>query len=200
MTYRETAMTLLHLDSSILGEASASRQLTRAIVAQWKAEHPGGEVVYRDLAAQELPHLSGAAFMRRDELEAARNDAVLQEFLRADVVVVGAPLYNFSIPSQLKAWIDRIAVKGMTFRYTPSGPEGLAGGKRVIVAVARGSVYGEDAGVEFGESYLRFMFRFLGIEDLSFVRAEGLGISPQHRADALAAAHAAIQVRRVLAA
>lgn len=193
-------MTLLHLDSSIQRDASASRQLTRAVVAQWQAEHPRGEVVYRDLAAQELPHLSGAAFERRDELEVARNDAVLQEFLRADVVVLGAPLYNFSIPSQLKAWIDRIAVKGKTFRYTSSGPEGLAGGKRMIVAVSRGGVYGDAAGAEFGESYLRFMFRFLGIEDVSLVRAEGLGISPQHRAEALAAAHAAIQVRPALAA
>jgi FMN-dependent NADH-azoreductase len=193
-------MTLLHLDSSILGDASASRQLTHAIVAQWQAEHPVGEVVYRDLAAQELPHLSGAAFERRDELEVARNDAVLQEFLRADVVVLGAPLYNFSIPSQLKAWIDRIAVKGKTFRYTSSGPEGLARGKRMIVAVTRGGVYGDDAREEFGESYLRFMFRFLGVEDVTFVRAEGLAISPQHRADALAAAHAAIEVRPMLAA
>lgn len=194
-------MTLLHLDSSIQGDASASRQLTRAIVAQWQAEHPGAEVVYRDLAAQELPHLSGAVLARRDELEAARDDAVLQEFMRADVVVVGAPLYNFSVPSQLKAWIDRIAVAGRTFRYTPSGPEGLAGGRRVIVAVTRGGVYGDETGVEeFGESYLRFLFRFLGIEDLSFVRAEGLGISPQHRAAALSAAHAAIQIRPVLAA
>jgi FMN-dependent NADH-azoreductase len=193
-------MTLLHLDSSIQADASASRQLTRAIVAQWQAEHPGAEVVYRDLVAQELPHLSGAAFARTDELEAARNDAVLQEFLRADVVVLGAPLYNFSIPSQLKAWIDRIAVKGRTFRYTPSGPQGLAGGKRVIVAVTRGGVYGDDASAEFGESYLRFVLRFLGIEDVSFVRAEGLGISPQHRADALSAAHAGIRTRPVLAA
>lgn len=193
-------MTLLHLDSSIQADASASRQLTRAIVAQWRAEHPGGEVIYRDLAAQALPHLSGAALARQDELETARNEAVLQEFLRADVVVVGAPLYNFSIPSQLKAWIDRIAVAGKTFRYTPSGPQGLAGGKRVILAVTRGGVYGDDARAEFGESYLRFVFRFLGVEDVSLVRAEGLAISPQHRADALSAAHAAIQPRPVLAA
>jgi len=193
-------MKLLHLDSSIQGEASASRQLTRTIVARWQAEHPGTEVLYRDLAAQELPHLSGAALARLDELEAARNEAVLQEFLRADAVVVGAPLYNFSIPSQLKAWIDRIAVAGKTFRYTPSGPQGLAGGKRVIVAITRGGVYDTEARAEFGESYLRFVFRFLGIEHVSFVRAEGLAISPQHRANALAAAHTAIQVRPLRAA
>lgn len=193
-------MKLLHLDSSIQGDASASRLLTRAIVSRWQAEHPGTEVTYRDLAAQELPHLSGAALARRDELEAARNDAVLHEFLRADVVVLGAPLYNFSIPSQLKAWIDRIAVAGKTFRYTPSGPQGLAGGKTVIVAVTRGGIYEADARGEFGESYLRHLFRFLGVEDLSFVRAEGLAISAQHRTDALAGAHAAIEARPVLAA
>ena len=188
-------MRLLHLDSSIQADASASRQLTRALVSRWQAEHPGGEVVYRDLAAEALPHLSGAALARYDELEAARNDAVLQEFLHADVVVVGAPLYNFSIPSQLKAWIDRIAVAGKTFRYTPSGPQGLAGGKQVIVAVTRGGVYDAETRAEFGESYLRFLFRFLGVEDVRFVRAEGLGLSAQHRAEALAAAHAAIQAR-----
>lgn len=193
-------MKLLHLDSSIQGDGSASRLLTRAIVSRWQADNPSTQVIYRDLAAHELPHLSGAALARGDELEAARNDAVLQEFLDADVVVLGAPLYNFSIPSQLKAWIDRIAVAGKTFRYTPSGPQGLAGGKTVIVAVTRGGIYEADARGEFGESYLRHLFRFLGIEDLSFVRAEGLAISAQQRADALAGAHAAIETRPMLAA
>ena len=92
----------------------------------------------------------------------------------ADVIVIGAPLYNFSLPSQLKAWIDRITVNGRTFRYTAQGPQGLAGGKQVIVAIARGGVYAPGAGTEFGESYLRFLFGFLGIADVTFVRAEGL--------------------------
>jgi FMN-dependent NADH-azoreductase len=190
---------LLHIDSSIQGEASASRELTREIVARWKVARPGIEVTYRDLAATELPHLSGGAYLRTDELEAARNAALLEEFLAADVVVIGAPLYNFGIPSQLKAWIDRIVVAGKTFRYTASGPQGLAGGKRVILAVSRGGVYAPGANGEFGESYLRFVFGFIGI-DVSVIRAEGLSISPEHRASSLSAARAAVIAPEALAA
>ena len=192
-------MKLLHIDSSIQGEASASRALTGEIVARWKAARPRAQVVYRDLAAEALPHLSLAALKRADELVAARNASVLEEFLAADVVVIGAPLYNFSVPSQLKAWIDRIAVAGKTFRYTASGPEGLARGKKVIVVISRGGVYGPNAS-EFGESYLRFLFGFLGVDDVTFVRAEGLGLSAEHRQAALQAARAAIASPEALAA
>jgi FMN-dependent NADH-azoreductase len=185
-------MKLLHIDSSIQGEDSASRTLTREIVARWRAARPDVQVIYRDLAAQELPHLSQGALSGVDELEAARNAATLEEFLAADVVVIGAPMYNFSIPSQLKAWIDRITVKGRTFRYTETGPLGLAGGKDVIVAVSRGGVYAPNAPGEFGESYLKFLFGFLGIRNVAFVRAEGLGLSPQHREAGIRAALAAI--------
>ena len=122
-------MKLLHIDSSIQGEASASRALTREIVARWRAARPDTKVIYRDLAAQELPHFSFGGLTRPEALEAPANAAVLEEFLGADVVVIGAPLYNFTLPSQLKAWIDRIAVAGKTFRYTASGPQGLAGGQ-----------------------------------------------------------------------
>jgi FMN-dependent NADH-azoreductase len=193
-------MKLLHIDSSILGEGSASRALTREVVSRWRAARPGIEVTYRDLAAKELPHLTHAAFTRADELEAARNAAVLDEFMAADVIVIGAPLYNFSIPSQLKAWIDRISVAGKTFRYTASGPQGLAGGKRVIVAISRGGIYAPGHANEFGESYLSFLFGFLGITDVTFVRAEGLSISPEHREAALSAARAAIAAPEALAA
>jgi FMN-dependent NADH-azoreductase len=193
-------MKLLHIDSSIQGELSASRALTREIVARWKTARPDVQVSYRDLAAQELPHLSQKALSQVDELEAARNAATLEEFLAADIVVIGAPMYNFSIPSQLKAWIDRITVKGRTFRYTQQGPEGLASGKEVIVAVSRGGVYAPNAPGEFGESYLRFLFGFLGVENVTFVRAEGLGLSPQHREAAIGAALAAIATPAALAA
>jgi FMN-dependent NADH-azoreductase len=193
-------MRLLHIDSSIQGELSASRALTRAIVASWKAARPDVQVTYRDLAAQELAHLSQKALSRVDELEAVRDAATLEEFLAADVVVIGAPMYNFTIPSQLKAWIDRITVKGRTFRYTENGPQGLAGGKEVIVAVSRGGVYAPDAPGEFGESYLKFLFGFLGVENVTFVRAEGLGLSPQHREAAIDAALAAIATPLALAA
>jgi FMN-dependent NADH-azoreductase len=197
---REKLMKLLHIDSSIQGAGSASRELTREIVARWVAERPDTQVTYLDLAAQELPHLSQKSLVRADELEAARNAEALEQFLAADAIVIGAPVYNFTIPSQLKAWIDRITVAGKTFRYTENGPQGLAGGKQVIVAVARGGVRAPDASGEFGEPYLRFLFAFLGIDDVRFVRAEGLAISPQQRAASLSAALAAIADRSALAA
>ena len=193
-------MKLLHIDSSIQGEASASRELTREIVARWRAERPDTEVTYVDLVAQELPHLSQKSLVRADELEAARNAEALEQFLAAEAIVIGAPVYNFTIPSQLKAWIDRITVAGKTFRYTEKGPQGLAGGKQVIVAVSRGGMRAADASGEFGEPYLKFLFAFLGIEDVRFVRAEGLAISPQHRAASLSAARDAIAGSRALAA
>jgi FMN-dependent NADH-azoreductase len=196
----EKAMKVLHIDSSIQGPASATRELTQEIVARLKGEHPHAQVIYRDLAADEVRHFSPAALTRSDELEAARNTAVLEEFLGADVLVIGAPLYNFGIPSQLKAWIDRIVIAGRTFRYTERGPEGLAGGKQVIVAVARGGVYEAGSPAEFGESYLKFVLGFIGIRDVSFVRAEGLARSAQHREAALTAARAAIPVPAALAA
>jgi FMN-dependent NADH-azoreductase len=192
-------MKLLHLDSSVLGAQSASRELTAAVVAAWRAVHPRGTVAYRDLAADPLPHLDGAALAKADPEAAAEAERVLQEFLAADVVVVGAPMYNFAIPSQLKAWIDRVAVAGRTFRYTDQGPEGLAGGKRVVVASTRGGIH---AGTprDFVEPYLRQVFGFLGITDIEFVTAEGLAYSPQLRADAMAGALASLPVEYAEAA
>jgi FMN-dependent NADH-azoreductase len=185
-------MNVLHLDSSILGDASASRELTRAIVERLRAEEPALQVTYHDLAADPLPHYSADSLTGQAPEVSARDAAALDEFLAADVIVIGAPLYNFALPTQLKAWIDRISIKGKTFRYGPQGPEGLAGGRRVIVALSRGGVYESGAGTEFGESYLRFLFAFLGITDLTFVRAEGLNVSPEHRARGLGSAHTAI--------
>ncbi len=193
-------MNILHIDSSILGGASASRGLTREIVEQLRSAHPKAEVTYLDLAAEELPHLSHRSLSRSDESEAARSARALEQFLAADVVVIGAPIYNFSIPSQLKAWIDRISVAGRTFRYTANGPEGLAGGKRVIVAMARGGVSAAADHGQFSESYLKFLFGFLGIKDVRFVHAEGLNISPEHRETSLEAARAAIPAVHALAA
>ena len=185
-------MRLLHIDSSILGANSASRQLTREIAAHWQARHAGLEVRYTDLAEQELPHFSGKSLSPQPTDESARNAAALADFLAADVIVIGAPMYNFSIPSQLKAWIDRITVAGKTFRYTESGPQGLAGGKQVIVAISRGGIYAPNAPGEFAESYLRFLFGFLGIDAVTFVRAEGLALSPEHRRTGISSALAAI--------
>jgi FMN-dependent NADH-azoreductase len=193
-------MTLLHIDSSILGDTSASRQVSAAIVARLKALDPGLTVVYRDLAATPLGHLGGAQFHARfgapieDETvkaEVANDGVVLEEFLAAETVVIAAPMYNFTLPSQLKAWIDRIVIAGKTFRYGEGGAVGLAGDKRVIVALSRGNLYGPGApaaAFEHAEIYLRTVFAFLGVTRLEFVVAEGMQISPDHRAKGLDAA------------
>ncbi|OHT18972.1 FMN-dependent NADH-azoreductase [Edaphosphingomonas haloaromaticamans] len=178
-------MNLLHLDSSIQGERSASRALTAAIVDRLRAENPGLAVDYRDLAAAPPAHLALA-----DLAEVAEGDD-LKAFLNADIVVIGAGMYNFTIPSQLKAWIDRILVAGQTFRYGANGPEGLAGGKRVIVALSRGGLYGPGspaAAAEHAETYLRSVFGFIGVTALEVIVAEGLAISEATRTAAMAAA------------
>jgi FMN-dependent NADH-azoreductase len=181
-------MKLLQIDSSLRGQHSASRELTAAVVARWRAAIPGLELNYRDLDAEPIDHLGGAELNKSDETAMARSERVLQEFLDADVVVIGAPMYNFSIPSTLKAWIDRIAVAGRSFRYTPDGPQGLAGGKRVIVASTRGGVHPVDSGRDFVEPYLRFVFAFLGVDDIEFVTAEGLNLGAERREAGMRAA------------
>ena len=194
-------MKLLHIDSSALGQYSVSRELSAAIVAGWKRHHPEPEVVYRDLAAEPLPHWSPVADAA--DPAAVAGQAVLDEFFAADVVVIGAPMYNFNIPSSLKAWIDRVLVAGKTFRYTEKGPEGLAGGRKVIIASSRGGFYGPESPLahqDFQETYLRHVFGYMGITDLEFVRAEGIGLGPDHRAKALESAHAVIAERLPLAA
>ncbi|ARN82791.1 FMN-dependent NADH-azoreductase [Methylocystis bryophila] len=198
-------MTLLHIDSSILSEQSVSRQLTAAIVQRLTHANPGLAVVHSDLAAEAIDHLSSAEFLAFQGVEpqddaakqaVARNAKTLADFLAADVIVVGAPMYNLSLPSQLKAWLDRLAVAGKTFRYTENGVEGLAGGKRVIVASTRGGLYSTGAPAAFldhQETYLRGFFGFLGITDITFVRAEGLALGPQSRTAAVDAALSDVQ-------
>jgi FMN-dependent NADH-azoreductase len=185
-------MKLLHLDSSALGASSVTRELSAAIVARWQDAVPGLTVDYRDLDNNPLPHLTGGVLGGADQAAAAESNATMDQFLESDVIVIGAPMYNFGVPSTLKAWIDRVAVAGKTFRYTENGPEGLAVGKRMVIASGRGGVYGESSPADFQEAYLRQVFSFLGITDIEFVRAEGVAYSPQHRTDAMAAAHAAI--------
>lgn len=193
-------MKLLHIDSSIQGERSASRAVTAEIVARWKAAVPGLEITHLDLAADTMPHLTGLSLARAEAAEAERDDRMLADFLAADVIVIGAPMYNFTVPTQLKAWIDRILVAGKTFRYTESGPVGLAGGKRVIVAISRGGLYPQGAAGEYAETYLRHILAFIGITDVTFVRAEGLAISPESRQIGLDAALASIPSPQPLAA
>ena len=205
---------LLHIDSSILSSNSVSRQLTAQIVASWRAAHPAAEVSYLDLAVQTPGHFSADAMGFRlppssaqltdaQKRENALSEALVSQFLASDVVVIGAPLYNFSIPTQLKAWIDRIAQVGRTFTYTDKGPIGLAGGKTVIVASARGGVYStSDAGnaMEHQESYLKTVFGFFGVTDVRFVRAEGLAMGEAAKASALAAAQVEILAQTKIAA
>jgi FMN-dependent NADH-azoreductase len=187
---------ILHVDASVQGERSVSRQISAAVVARLRAEHPGAHVAYRDLAAAPFPHLTGDHLLAlfggdvRPELkdEISRGAAALDEFLAADVVVIGAPMYNFTLPTQLKAWIDRLLIPGKTFRYTETGPVGLAGGKRVIVALSRGGFYGAGspaAALEHLETYLAGLFAFIGITDVEFIAADGVQVGPEHREQAL---------------
>ena|SRR5579859_258952 len=196
-------MKLLHIDSSVSGESSASRQISAAIVNALSDTTPGLDVVRRDLEAAPLPHLSAKLLptIRPDvggQSSAAETEeaaAVLQEFLDADIVVIGAPMYNFTVSTQLKAWLDRILIAGKTFAYSEAGPKGLAGGKRVIVASSRGGLYAAGMPSEandFHETYLRAVFRFIGVETIEIVRAEGLAYGPDHREAALSAALASI--------
>ncbi|PTT34099.1 FMN-dependent NADH-azoreductase, partial [Stenotrophomonas sp. HMWF022] len=147
-------MKLLHIDASVLGDNSVSRHLTAAVVAQFKQQIDGLQVDYRDLDANPVPHLRSGSLAKTDAAEAADAEQVLEQFLAADIVVIGAPMYNFSVPSTLKAWIDRVAVAGRTFKYTENGPVGLAGGKRVIVVSSRGGIY-TDSPADFQEPFLR---------------------------------------------
>jgi FMN-dependent NADH-azoreductase len=191
---------LLHIDSSILGGASASRTVTREIVSRWEASVPGLEVQHLDLAAAPLPHLTGGSLARADEAEAARDARTLEDFQAADVIVIGAPMYNFGVPTQLKAWVDRVVVAGKTFRYTEGGPQGLAGGKTVVIVASSGSIWAQNAPGEHVETYLKFVFGFIGVTDVSVVRAEGLAISPENRQKGLNSALAAIPTLPALAA
>lgn len=196
-------MNILHIDSSILGDASASRGLTRDLVDTLVRTHPGADVVYRDLGASVAGHLDGELLAARStpaELRSAESraraeaaDAVTREFLDADLIVLGAPMYNFGIPSQLKTWIDLVAVAGITFRYTEAGPRGLAGDKRVIIAATAG---GQHAGLPSGGAhidYLKFLLGFLGVTDIEVVVAEGLSTGAAQRESALAAARNSVE-------
>lgn len=182
-------MKLLHIDSSITGEASVSRKVSQAIVDRLQREQPGISVIRRDLAGDPISHLSVLG------LEMAE-DPILVEFLGADIVVIGAPMYNFTIPSQLKAWLDRILVAGKTFKYSETGVEGLAAGKRVYLAISRGGLYGAGspaAALEHLETYLRGVFGFIGVTP-EVILAEGVNLGPDQRSAAVDGALRQVEV------
>jgi FMN-dependent NADH-azoreductase len=193
-------MKLLHIDSSVLGPHSVSRQVSAAIVDRLYKATPNLDIVYRDLTAMPLAHLSGSHLAAAQgavpeavalQQDLAAGQTVLEEFLAADIVVIGAPMYNFTIPSQLKAWIDRILVAGKTFKYSAQGVEGLAGNKRVIIAISRGGFYGAgtpSAAAEHLETYLHWVFSFIGIANPEIIVAEGVQIGPEQREKALESA------------
>ena len=202
-------MKLLHIDTSIQGQGSVTREVSAAIVARLTAgSTPSTEVIYHDLAAENPPHITPAVLPEAHRvaklagtLDApaqairAASEAMLAEFLAADVVVIGAPMYNFTIPSQLKAWIDRIVIPGKTFTYGANGPEGLVKSKRILIAIARGGFYGPETAyisAEHAESYLRSVFGFIGVTDLEFILVEGLSMGEETKTKAMAIARDAI--------
>jgi FMN-dependent NADH-azoreductase len=192
-------MKLLHVDSSILGQGSVSRDFSAEVVAAFRGRYPVLAVTRLDLAATPIGHLTaahlaaaqGAPVEEALKSDVAMGQVALEEFLAANIVVVGAPMYNLGVPSQLKAWIDRISVAGKTFRYGEHGPVGLCSDKKLVIASSRGGVYREGSPAGFfdhQETYLKAAFGFLGITDITFIRAEGVAIGPEARSVAVASA------------
>lgn len=190
--------TILHVDSSPLGDRSVTRKLTAKIVAELRVKHPDSTVIERDLTASPLPHLSpltvGAYFTPPEQRTGAHADAIklsdlaVDEVLAADVIVIGAPMYNFGIPSALKAWIDHIVRAGRTFQYGEAGPVGLIPpDKKVFIVSSRGSIFSEGPrqAFDFQEAYLASVLRFLGLANISIVRAEGVALGPDAAAAAI---------------
>jgi FMN-dependent NADH-azoreductase len=194
--------TLLQVNASLNGAASQSSRLADAFVARWREAQPQSQVTVRDIAAEAVPHLTAErfqAFITKPEERtadqraiAAYSDTLVGELQRADVIVLALPMYNFGVPSTLKAYFDHIARAGVTFRYTAQGPVGLLTGKKAVVIATRGGVY---AGTpkDTQTAYVRDFLAFLGIADVEFVYAEGLAISPAAKDAALAKAHAQIE-------
>ena len=194
-------MNILQIKSSILGGASQSSRLADEFVALLSQQHPEAKLIQRDLAAEPVPHLDGAragAFFAKPEERTpgqreviAYSDALIDELRRADVLVLGLPMYNFGVPSQLKAWFDHLARAGETFKYTEKGPVGLLTGKKAYVFAARGGLYGDD---HSQTQFVRQFLGFIGITDVEFVYAEGLAISPDSRNNSLIAAQGRARV------
>jgi FMN-dependent NADH-azoreductase len=191
--------TLVQISSSINDGKSQSSQLADRFVAAFRDRNPHARIVKRDLVAEAVPHLTGERFgaflAKPDQLSSAQravvaySDELIAELKSADVVVLGLPMYNFGVPSQLKAYFDHIARAGVTFRYTASGPQGMLTNKKVYVFAARGGLYAGNP-LDTQTSYVRDFLRFLGMTEVEFVHAEGLAVSPETREASLAKAAA----------
>lgn len=186
--------TLLQLNSSLFSGNGQSSHLSNEFVAAWRAANPDGRVVVRDLAANPVPHLDGqrfGAFLAKPEERTAQqqsvvdfSDALIEEIRNADVIALGLPMYNFGIPSTLKAYFDHIARAGVSFRYTANGPVGLLGGRKVYVFAARGGLY-QGTPLDTQTGYVRDFLRFIGLDDVEFVYAEGLAMGEEPKKAAL---------------
>ncbi len=194
--------TLLQINTSLHSDRGASSQLAGRYVKRWQAAHPDGTVVLRDLAATPVPHLTAErfqAFLETPETRTpgqvrvvAESDTLIEELKQADEVVLGLPMYNFGVPSTLKAWIDHVARAGVTFRYTGHGPQGLLQDRRTLVFAARGGQYrGTPADTQ--SAYIERFLNFIGIHDIEFIYAEGLNLGDAPRRDALNQAHREIE-------
>ena len=176
---------VLIIESSARQQDSVSRQLTQTFISQWQAAHPNDQITVRDLAVNPVPHLDInllGGWMKpaeqRSDLEQAsleRSNQLTDELLAADVLVMAAPMYNFAIPSTLKAWLDHVLRAGVTFKYTDTGPQGLLSGKRAYVLTARGGIYAGST-ADHQEPYLRQVMAFIGIHDVTFIHAEGMNL------------------------
>ncbi len=191
---------ILKIKASLFHNDGQSSQLADAYTEQWLQHNPGATVATRNLAEEPVPHLDAQRFgafttpagERSPEQEAvvAYSDQLIDEIKRADVLVLGVPMYNFSVPTTLSAYFDHIARAGVTFRYTENGPEGLLKGKKAVVFITRGGIYGED---HAQTAYLRQFLGFIGITDVEFVHAEGLAINDDAKEKALTGAHERIE-------
>lgn len=193
--------TVLVLNSSASGADSVSRQLVQTTVSRLRHQNPGVHVVERDLDAEPIPHLNAetTAAVRAGITETAAqrdalalSNALVEELKAADTIVIGAPMYNFGIPSTLKSWFDYVLRPGIAFRYSEAGPEGLFKGKRAVVVESRGGLYssGPAQVMDSQEPHLRTMLGFAGITEVTFIRAEKLGFGPEAREEAIRNANA----------
>jgi FMN-dependent NADH-azoreductase len=194
--------TLLQIQASIFSNGGESSRLASQFVDRWSAANPGAEVIRRDLAAQPVPHLTAERFQSflakpgertvEQQAVASFSDALIDELERADVIVLGLPMYNFGVPSTLKAYFDHVARAGKTFKYTATGPQGLLKGKKAVVFATRGGLYAGTP-LDSQTGYVRDFLRFLGIEDVEFVYAEGLAMGEAAKSESLANAGLAVK-------